>query len=42
MFALKMNVVWENLVQLGLPLFFVIVPIVVAIVLLRKPIPPSL
>jgi branched-subunit amino acid permease len=33
---LKMNIWWENIVQLGIPLLIVLVPIVVAIVLVRK------
>ena len=35
-YILKMNVWWENLVQLGIPLLAIIIPILVAIVLVRK------
>ena len=31
-----MNIWWENIVQLGIPLLIVIVTIIVAIVLVRK------
>ena len=33
---LRMNIWWENLVQLGIPLLIVLVPILVAIILVRK------
>ena len=36
MIDLRMNIWWENLVQLGIPILVIIVPIVVAIVLVRK------
>jgi len=36
MIELKMNIWWENIVQLGIPLLIVLVPIVVAIVLVGK------
>jgi|TARA_B110000858_G_scaffold189729_1_gene236805 hypothetical protein len=31
-----MNIWWENIVQLGIPLLIVIVTIIIAIVLVRK------
>ena len=36
MIDLRMNIWWENLVQIGTPLLIIIVPIVVAIILVRK------
>ena len=36
MIELRMNIWWENIVQLGIPLLIVLVPILVAIVLVRK------
>jgi len=33
---LRMNIWWENLVQIGIPLLIVFVPILVAIILVRK------
>ena len=36
MIDLRMNIWWENIVQLGIPLLIVLVPILVAIVLVRK------
>ena len=33
---LRMNIWWENIVQLGIPLLIVLAPILVAIVLVRK------
>ena len=36
MIELRMNIWWENLVQLGIPILIILVPIVVAIVLVRK------
>ena len=36
MFELRMNIWWENIVQLGIPLLIVLVPILVAIILVRK------
>ena len=32
----RMNIWWENIVQLGIPLLIVIVTIIIAIVLVRK------
>jgi hypothetical protein len=32
----RMNIWWENIVQLGIPLLIVIVTIIIAIVLFRK------
>ena len=36
MIELRMNIWWENLVQIGIPLLIVLVPILVAIILVRK------
>jgi len=36
MIDLRMNIWWENIVQIGIPLLIILVPIVVAIVLVRK------
>ena len=36
MIDLKMNIWWENLVQLGIPFLFIVVLIPVAIILVRK------
>jgi len=36
MIDLRMNIWWENLVQIGIPLLIIIAPIVVAIILVRK------
>jgi branched-subunit amino acid permease len=36
MIDLRMNIWWENIVQLGIPLLIILVPIVVAIILVRK------
>jgi len=36
MIELRMNIWWENIVQLGIPLLIVLVPILVAIILVRK------
>ena len=36
MIALKMNIWWENLVQLGIPFLILVVPIAVAVILIRK------
>ena len=36
MIDLRMNIWWENRVQLGIPLLIVLAPILVAIVLVRK------
>lgn len=36
MIDLRMNIWWENIVQLGIPLFIVIVAILVAIFSVRK------
>jgi branched-subunit amino acid permease len=36
MIELRMNIWWENIVQLGIPLLIILVPIVVAIILVRK------
>jgi len=36
MFELRMNIWWENIVQLGIPLLIVLIPIAVAVVLVRK------
>lgn len=36
MIYLRMNVWWENIVQLGIPALIVLLPIVVAIILVRK------
>ena len=35
-YILKMNVWWENFVQLGIPLLIIVLPIVVAVILVRK------
>ena len=36
MIDLRMNIWWENIVQLGIPLLIILIPIIVAIVLVRK------
>ena len=36
MIDLRMNIWWENIVQIGIPLLIILVPIGVAIVLVRK------
>ena len=36
MIVFKMNVWWENLVQLGIPLLIILIPIFLAIILVRK------
>ena len=36
MIDLRMNIWWENLVQIVIPLLIIIAPIVVAIILVRK------
>jgi len=36
MIDLRMNIWWENLLQIGIPLLIIIAPIVVAIILVRK------
>ena len=36
MIDLKMNIWWENIVQLGIPLLIILIPIIVAIILVRK------
>ena len=36
MIELRMNIWWENLVQLGIPILIILVPIVAAIVMVRK------
>ena len=36
MIELRMNIWWENLVQLGIPLLIILIPIFVAIILVRK------
>ena len=36
MIDLRMNIWLENIVQIGIPLLIILVPIVVAIVLVRK------
>lgn len=35
-YILKMNIWWENFVQLGIPLLIIVLPIVVAVILVRK------
>jgi branched-subunit amino acid permease len=36
MIGFRMNIFWENLIQLGIPLLIVLVPILVAVILVRK------
>ena len=36
MIDLRMNIWWENIVQLGIPLLIILIPIIVAIILVRK------
>ena len=35
-YIINMNVWWENFVQLGIPLLIIVLPIVVAVILVRK------
>tara|TARA_B100000035_G_C20919418_1_gene517784 strand:- start:440 stop:586 length:147 start_codon:yes stop_codon:yes gene_type:complete len=35
-YILKMNVWWENFVQLGIPLLIIVLPVVVAVIMVRK------